>query len=334
METNSYKNIQILFQKYRRGELSPKEWKVFNQLISCHTDEDLERIFRDEWREFKDNSSIDVALKNKMFAVIERKTRKSILLTWRKRVLPIAASIAIITLLGLTGHLYTNNCDMTALGEHNIIVKTDKGERGTITLPDGTSVRLNSESELTYQQNFGLKERKVYLKGEGFFDVVKQKDKAFTVNTKFININVLGTAFNVYTYENTDSVEMTLVRGLVKVSTVNPPYQTVNVVPNEKVVYNKKTGKMHIQSSENQIETAWIKSALSFCSTSLKDVLGKVGRKYGFTFEIKDKKMLEDLYTGVFDEADINEVMEILSIHFNFEYQIKGNKIRINEKRK
>lgn len=330
MYPHSYLDMQKLLRKYASCKLSPDELAELKKAVNCSTDEDLEKLMRKEWEQFADMRPIDASLKEKMFTVIEKQTKQGFWEKWQKKGLQIAASVAIITLLGVSGYLYTDNYKMTELGGRDIVVTVGKGERVSITLPDGTSVRLNSESQLSYQQHFGIKERRVCLTGEGYFDVTKQPEKPFTVNTHFLDIQVLGTAFNVYTYEDMDSVEMTLVRGSVKVSTVHPPYQTLKVSPDEKVIYNKKTGEMHLKSSANQIETAWISHELVFRSATLKEVLSRVGRKYGFLFNIDDTILLDDLYTGVFDESEITDVMEILKLHFNFEYRMQENTIWIS----
>lgn len=330
MDANKQPYIEELLGKYMSGKLTTDELETLKQSINIHTDKELEIYVSKQWQQFNDMKPIDSALQQKMLARIKQRTQPHTLSIWRKKGLSIAASIMIIMMTSLSIYLYHSNHEMSQLADRNVVVKVGKGERVSITLPDGTSVRLNSESELSYQQDFGLKDRKVSLNGEGFFDVVRNETRTFIVNTQFMDIKVLGTAFNVYTYQNNDSVEMALVRGEVEVTTTQPPYQTINVKPDEKVVYNKKTGKMRLESTSNQIETAWISNELVFRSTTLNDVLNRIGRKYGFSIEVEDSLLLKDRYTGVFDETDIEGVMQILKAHFGFNYRIKENAIRID----
>lgn len=329
MDVSKQQYLKELLDKYMSGGMTTDELKILKQAVNIHTDEELGDLLDVEWQQFSDMRPIDTAVQKEMLAKIRQRTNHESLFVWNKKGMRIAASIVIILLTSLSLYLYHGNREMSQLGDRNVVVKVGKGERVSITLPDGTSVRLNSESELAYQQDFGLKDRRVSLTGEGFFDVVKNKERQFVVNTQYLDVKVLGTAFNIYTYQNSDSVEMTLVRGHVEVTATHPPYQTMDVQPNEKVVYNKRTGKMRLENTSNEFETAWMNHELVFRSARLGDVLNRVGRKYGFTVEVDDTLLLKDVYTGVFDEAEINDVMQILKAHFGFTYRIKENVIWI-----
>lgn len=334
MNIHTPQPIKDLFRKYAFGKLSTEEFRELKEEVSQKSDQELMPFFQEEWDDLKGYSPLSATEKELLFSEIRQQTKPRLRLNWRQKGLQIAASVAIVLLTGLSVYLYTSNRQMIELGERNVVVKVGKGERVSVTLPDGTSVRLNSESMLSYQQDFGRKDRNVFLAGEGFFDVVKSEGRKFIVNTRFLDIQVLGTSFNVYTYESADSVEMSLVRGKVQVTTVSPPYQSFNVSPNEKVVYNKATGKMRVESSSNLIETAWISNELVFRSTPLKEVFNRVGRKYGVIFKVDDEALLNDLYTGVFDEADITDVMLILEANFGFNYRIQEDTVWIRRTKK
>ena len=234
----------------------------------------------------------------------------------------------------LSLYLYVDNRNITLLADRRMEVKVGKRERVSITLPDGTAVKLNSESILSYKQDFGKKDRRVYLCGEGYFEVQKDKKKKFVVNTEFMDVEVTGTSFNVYAYSNKDMVEMALVQGSVTVSSVHPPFEKINVIPNEKVIYDKKTGKMKKITSPNILETAWISKELVFRSEPLEEVLKRVGRKYGVSFDVIDSSFIKDTYTGVFDKEEIEDVMHILKIHYGFDYRINDDGIQIFANRK
>lgn len=329
MNIQTYQHIKELLRKYTSDRLTNKEFRELKEFVNQKNDNELKPLVEGEWNEPKEYPLLSNVEKDFLFEKIKQQTKPFFLKNWRKQGLQIAASVAILFLTSISVYLYTSKQKIVELGERNVVVKVGKGERVTITLPDGTSVRLNSESVLSYQQDFGLENRTVSLTGEGFFEVMKDEKRNFIVNTHFMNIQVLGTTFNVYTYENSDSVEMSLVKGSVCVTAVKPPYQTFHVDPNEKVIYNKKTGEMHVESTSNLIETAWISTELVFRSATLKEVFNRVGRKYGVTFEIEDETLLNDLYTGMFDEEDIKDVMSILDVNFRFSHKIKEDTIWI-----
>ena len=103
---------------------------------------------------------------------------------------------------GLTVLYYIQHQEIQTLAEQNVVVHSRDSGTSLITLPDGTLVHLNTNSSLTYQQNFGQDNRKVKLSGEGYFEVKKDAKKKFIVNTEYMDVTVLGTKFNLYAYED------------------------------------------------------------------------------------------------------------------------------------
>ena len=102
-----------------------------------------------------------------------------------------------------------------------------------MTLQDGTVVNLNSASELRYPVRFTGTERKVFLTGEAYFQVAKDKEHPFVVVTGEAEIEALGTSFNIYSYEEENRIETTLVEGAVRFAVAD---QTVILMPGEQGV--------------------------------------------------------------------------------------------------
>ena len=112
---------------------------------------------------------------------------------------------------------------------------TKEGDRQTIVLPDGTKVRLNSGSRLSYDSNMLRKdERTVTLSGEAYFDVAKDKDRCFLIHTDKLAIRVLGTVFNVKAYPHDQTTEATLMGGSIELTVNSKPYQKFLLKPKEK----------------------------------------------------------------------------------------------------
>ena len=95
----------------------------------------------------------------------------------------------------------------------NNTVSTKGSYKASINLPDGSKVWLNGDSKITYDGDFQGKTREVHLSGEAFFDVAKDKTRPFIIHTRTINLKVLGTAFNVRSYDNEKETETALVHG-------------------------------------------------------------------------------------------------------------------------
>ena len=221
--------------------------------------------------------------------------------------------------MGWAFSLYNENQQMQQLTERNVVIKAGDSP-SSIILPDGTNVKLNSYSSISYRSDFGVKARTVSLSGEGYFEVKRDETRQFVVKTNHIDIKVLGTKFNVHAYEDEDFLEMALLEGSVQVNTIKSPYRSLVVKPKEKVVYNKAEDELILKVSDNDIETAWLSDILIFQHDTLRYVLDCLERKYRVTFHVEDDIFLSDIYTGAFDEKDIIDILEILKIHYHFDY--------------
>ena len=135
-----------------------------------------------------------------------------------------------------------------------------KGKRSLLTLPDGTRVWLNADTRLEYPDDFsGRAMREVFLEGEAFFDVVENKHQPFIVRTSSLSVKVLGTAFNVKSYDSDETIETTLVRGKVSIETnQNKTGEIITLLPHQQAVFKKKSSMMVLANQVNtETYTAW-----------------------------------------------------------------------------
>ena len=203
------------------------------------------------------------------------------------------------------------------------------GEKYIVALPDGSRVWLNAGSKLSYPKQFKGKTRQVNIEGEGFFDVTKKPEHPFIVTTNHLQVEVLGTTFNVYAYERENTVEMVLLTGKVKINTNKAPYQSYYVKPNEKISLDKQSGSLKIKKTDARFETAWLRDEMVFRSERLETVFDKLERKYGVTIQYDNLKQDNDRFTGSFNNEEITGILDILKIHYHFSYKVQGNKIKI-----
>ncbi len=237
-------------------------------------------------------------------------------------------------------------------------VSTRQGSKSKVQLPDGTVVWLNSGSKLTYNKEYGQKIREVILTGEGYFDVVKMKDKPFIIHTSAINIKVLGTVFNVKAYPEDKRTETSLLRGSIEVTIKNRPNDKIILEPSEKlVIENNKVVEKEVPKtvlpaapavepaintlmSINKLtyaaidsavaETQWIDNKLVFRDESFSEVAVKMERWYGVEIEIKDAKIGEKRLNGIFENETVIQALDALKEFISFRYKKNGNKIIIN----
>lgn len=326
--------VTELLNKFRSDEISSMEFQELKSSLNEVTDSELKDMIYLEWDKFSNYSDlpkekIESLYRNLHISDKPAKPRFILGKYW----IQIAASILLIVTVRLTMLAYMQRQEINTLSEQNVVICSSDYGKSLVTLPDGTIVHLNAKSSLIYSQDFGLKDRNVKLSGEGFFEVKKNAEKKFTVGTGYMDVTVLGTKFNVYAYENKDLVEMSLVEGRVSITTKREPYKDINVKPNEKVTYNKNTGEIRHERTDNKMETAWMDKELVFRSERLGKVFDYLSRKFAVKFNVDDEELLNDIYTGAFDDENIESVMEILKLHYKFEYQNENNMISIQTKK-
>lgn len=234
------------------------------------------------------------------------------------------------------------------------------GARTKLLLPDGTQVWLNSSSRIKYTHNFEGSSREVELEGEAYFDVVKDADRPFIVHTSAIDVKVLGTAFTVKSYPQDETIEATLLRGVIEVSrkdNLNTP--RVILKPNEKLVFNKHLSTpltpahspdsmvahtlpvapdiavnslpLNIPDSE-KVETGWMYNRLVFNGDSFKELSEKMERWYNVKIFFKNEGLYRYRFGGSFTNETVQEALDALQLTADFTYKIKGNEIELYEK--
>lgn len=326
--------VSGLLHKFRSGDITPAEFQDLRTHMDTISDVELKHLLEAEWEEFEDHSPLSEEKMKTLYEGLhirseEGKPRFTLKRYWMQ----IAASLLLLIAGSLTVLTFMQRNEINALAEQNVVIRSGDYGKSLVTLPDGTIVHLNAKSSLTYSQDFGRNDRKVALSGEGFFEVKKDTEKKFTVGTGYMDIAVLGTKFNVYAYETKDIVEMSLVEGSVDVTTSRPPYQSIRVKPNEKVVYNKRTGNLLHERTSNKMETAWINKELVFRSERLEDVFRCLSRKFAVTFSVDDEALLNDVYTGTFDDENVESIMRVLKYHYNFKYTNEDGVISIQTRK-
>jgi ferric-dicitrate binding protein FerR (iron transport regulator) len=327
--TNSH--LHDLLSRYLSKTIRQDEWEELKRLVPATDDATLLSLLEQLWDEFDyrrgslpDKRELD-AIRNRIQKATGVRNVKSIVY----RVLKVAAMLLIPLLLSISVYLYQDREQMNDLGMNEVVVHVAKGQKAMVTLPDGSTAYLNSESALRYRQNYGYENRNVHLEGEAFFEVKKDSTKKFTVNTEYLNVDVLGTSFNVYAYETENRIEMALVSGTVKVETHTTPAKTVYAKPNDKVVYNKTTGELQLKKTNTRFDTAWTRGELIFRSEPFHSVVSKIEHRFGVKIHVEGNDLDDDRFTGYFDSDRITDILENLKIHYKFNYKTKGDDIWI-----
>ena len=198
-------------------------------------------------------------------------------------------------------------------------------------LPDGSKVSIGANTIVTYDNNYGKKDRIVYIKGEAYFEVAKQKNKPFIVKTNDQSIKALGTKFNVSAY-STDSLQTTtLMEGSVRLDTKAISEATI-LKPNEQFIYNKNSKQTHLKKVDASQYIAWASGYYYFHKQTLETILYRLGHVYGKEFIINSEKLKDQKFTGTFYRGQsIKDILEIIQLSLPIEYKIKDRQVIISE---
>ena len=166
-----------------------------------------------------------------------------------------------------------------------------------VKLSDGTKVWINSESSLGFKSQFSDKARFVDLEGEAYFEVAKDKSRPFIVRTSNMDVRVLGTEFNVKSYENDDYTYATLNEGKIRIKAGD---QKQDLSVNQQLVLDNATGDMEKREVDASIYSAWIKGTFVFKDERLEDILEVFSRWYDIeVFYLNDEIRTEEFSMSV-----------------------------------
>ena len=203
-----------------------------------------------------------------------------------------------------------------------------RGGENTVLLADGTTVHLNAGSKLLYPVRFVGKRRIVTLEGEAYFDVRKDEEHPFVVRTRFGEVTVLGTAFNINAYNDADACYTTLVYGKVNFST--PDQNTITLAPGEQAVVSSRGIEKRAVDVNEYI--GWAQGVYVFNNKRLGDIMETFERWYD-VHVYYEKESLRDLtYSGDLQRyGTINTFLNALELTGDIYYRINGRNILIYE---
>lgn len=244
------------------------------------------------------------------------------------------ASIIILPLL-LSTYLYFNNQNSIINKEQLAFISSVK-EQKTVTLKDGTVVWLNADSKIVLDNEYNSEERRLKLYGEAFFDVVKNKNKPFIVETvSGIKIKVLGTTFNVKSYSSERNVETTLVTGKVELYDQKEDKALLTLSPKQKATFSKKGKELSITEVATKNITSWKSGRLIFDKTPLDEFALNIERWFDVKVVIASTNFKGYEFSGKIDKTNsIDDIIKVLEVssNLNCTYTKNTNTIVIKSK--
>lgn len=366
-----YKEI---FFKYLTDSCNKEELQDFINWVKNPVNEnDVKNLIAKDWSEFDFNKNT-LKASNKSFEnllqqigylneeqpVITRRilTEPRKPLKIRRTIYRIATSILLPITLGIGSYILVNHVDKSDKLTYNSITAPN-GSKTMLKLSDGSVIWLNSGSTLKYPSIFAKDQREVFLSGEGYFEVAKNKSKPFIVKTSDLNIKVLGTKFNLKSYPDEGTIETTLIEGSVSISKANfenDPKNTILLNPNEKATYLKKEGRIIQPGSDKQNKaeeqilsddvpekekiilasvsnseqySAWKDEKLIFRNENFERICILMERWYNVKINIHSNELKTYHYTGTLENENIIEAIKAFQLTLPFRYEIDHDIIDI-----
>lgn len=215
-----------------------------------------------------------------------------------------AAAAAILLLTGVWGAITW----WQPTTDNWVTVNTTDNQQQMLVLADGTTIRLNEKSSISYPMHFEGETRTVQLSGEAFFDVAKRTTQPFIITTAETNIRVLGTSFNVQTNRTTSQTTVSVKTGKVEVSDRTTNEKMV-LLPYEKAIHQHHRHIQKVQDSDLQ-DLAW--HTLDFRRASITNILQHVQRHYNIRVDAEQSQVLDCLQTIDFADLDLETTFAIL----------------------
>ena len=317
-----------LIIKFLSGSLTPEEDRELRLWLDRNPEnrrefEEYQKVWRlspisKELPDFKTGEEwvkLEVAIGHDQAPQQRHKT-----LAFRKpRMMAVAATVAFLVVSTLVFYL------VRLEGNENLIVKESGDQRIHFVLPDGSEVWLNRESSLSYPEAFAGSERKVELKGEAFFDVRKNPEKAFIIHTEKAEVKVLGTSFYVKASEQADQTQVYVLSGKVSLAAGENPEERVILNPGETGLLDQTDLSLKVKEEVDINDLAWKSKNLIFNKTELQQVVKVLENYFSAEISVENPSLLQCRFSSSFQDPSIEEVLEVLKVALNLRVSKKGN---------
>jgi ferric-dicitrate binding protein FerR (iron transport regulator) len=234
----------------------------------------------------------------------------------------IAAVLLVGLVLGFSWFYFTRMRDM-----QRVLAKDTQVE---VMLEDGTKVVLNRDSRLRYGRTFDPGERKVYLSGEAWFDVVRDTARPFLIDAGEAMVRVLGTSFNVNAYRKNPTVEITVESGLVAMSSKKDEQDQIVMKAGSGGLYHKSLNTLKLIPTSDPNSISWKTRELFFQETSLREVADLLNRVYDVNIVIVNPELASCPLTVTFRDQSLEAILHVLEQTLDLQVTWDGKEYRLD----
>lgn len=319
--------MEDLIHKYFQGDLEE------GQRLTLLREVEADPVKKKQFIEIKNLYALSTLAENrtdrienkKSFNQFKRKHTRGTITLYLKRAIGYAAAILFIISITHWATLRQAGKDQPA---EMLSLHVPAGQRLQLTLQDGTSVWLNAKTTLTYPARFNGNERRVSINGEALFEVAKDEQKPFIVSSRGVDMKVLGTRFNLYSYPDASYMRTSLLEGSLKVYREREEANGILLEPNQEITISG--AEMNVDAISDHSYFQWTEGVYSFHNEPLVSILKKLELYYDVKFLVKDPTIYTWEYTGKFRQRDgIDGILRIIQkIHkFKVEKDEENNTI-------
>lgn len=210
-----------------------------------------------------------------------------------------------------------------------VVLETPRGGEYTLTMTDGTEVRLNAGSRIEYPAVFNGKERRVKTAGEVYFKVAHDAAHPFTVETEGQEVRVLGTEFNVNAYP-AGKVVTTLIRGSIALRPIGGKGGELTLRPGEQAEYDKRMGTATIRAVNTDMVASWTHGKFVFENQTLEQIMEQLSRWYDFSYAFSSQQVAGTVFMGSVPRyGNFQDVLRILEMSGGIKFRVKGKNVEI-----
>lgn len=308
-----------LIEKFLCGQSTKEEVETLAKILNEDGEQVFDEYCRKKWTE--NDCQIPYSVKEKIRRGIAplhgRPRRKQMAFRYITAVMA-----AVVVMLGLMFWMQPISDVEPEIFE----IVAERGQKSSVTLPDGSRVWINSASTISYTSNYNIKERRVHLSGEAYFEVASNADLPFVVHTTDVSVTALGTVFNVKAYEDDSYVLTTLIEGRVETIAGG---QSEILSQAQEAIYDRQTEILSAHSYKDaEHAVPWIKNELLFENEPLADIAVTLERMYNVTIVFENDIIKEYSYTGLIRNNSLQNVLELISGTSPVGYVMNTNTIK------
>lgn len=308
----SDQQFRRLLARYLDNTASPHERELLDRFFNSYSDEIPDR-------ELLNNAKLQEKILQGIHARVATQRRPA--MGGMHRIWIALAAVVSLFVLAYFWATETKPAGTVPIAYGVVEKVSPRGQRTVIRLPDGTTVHLNSESKISYPENFGLKIREVEVSGEAYFEVVKN-EKPFVVHAGKVRTEVLGTSFNIKNRTG-KRIEVTLAEGKLNVTTSSGNSSLLR--PLQQAVIKTNTGELLTRHVDVRLFTSWKDNVLLFEKTSLKDAISVLESWYAVEIDIVNPTLEQCSITGKYKDEPLGNVLS------SFQFLLKLDIRRLNE---